>query len=146
MAQKTAYEDIYARFLSKIEDPELAELDEDSYDEAMLHHLHSALANMELNGIALKNDYTQINDASGSFRVTLDNMEIEIIALFMVCAWYDAKINSIEHVLMFVGANGEKWTDQNAHLAGIQNAREQFYIRATHLVRNYGYKNNSYFG
>lgn len=145
MAQKTTYEDVYSRFLQKIEDTDLSRLDEEAYSESMNLWLHSAIAMMELDGVNLNNDYTQLNDNSESFMHKLDNIEIEVISLFMVCAWYDAKINSIEHVLLFVGANGEKWTDQINHMKGLQSARNDFYIRANHAVRNYNYKNNTYF-
>lgn len=145
MAAKTSFDDVYEVFLSKIEDVELAKLDANDYSETLRILLNSALAMMELDGVKLKEDYSVINEDNEEFQFSMSRIEIEIISLFMICAWYDSKINSIEHVLLFVGANGEKWTDQVNHLNGLKAARDDYYIRATHLVRNFNYRNNSYF-
>ena len=44
------------------------------------------------------------------FDEDLTNGEIEVLSLYMVVAWYDSQINSLEHTNMFYGSKDEKWT------------------------------------
>lgn len=142
----TSYEIIFDRFLQKIEDPELALLEENDQIEAMIGWLNSALANMELEGITLTSDLTKKDDEAMEFEDDLSNIELEIISIYMECSWYDPKINGIETYLMFVGTNNEKWSDQKNRLSSLREHRDAELLRARKLYRDYGYKHNSYFG
>lgn len=64
----------------------------------------------------------------------------------MVAAWYEPKINSLEHTLLIVASKDEKWTDQNAHMQMMKTARDEWKLEARKYFRDYGYKRNSYLG
>jgi len=142
----TSYETVFNRFLQKIEDPELAELTEDEQNETMIGWLNSALATVEFEGISLTSDLFDKDDDLMQFNGDLSNMEIELISIYMLCVWYEHKMNGVETMLMFVGTNNEKWTDQKAYLTYLREQRDAELLRARKLYRNYGYKHSTYFG
>ena len=64
--------------------------------------------------------------------------------MYMVAAWYEPKINSLETTLMFIGSKDEKWTAQKDQLSMQKEKRNYWKLEARKYFRNYGYKNNSY--
>lgn len=140
----TSYDVIYERFLQNIEDLDLAKMSNADRQETLLGYMKSALALMELNGVSFQNDLSQRDDDSEEFEADLTLMEIEIIATYMTASWFTPKINSLEHTSLFVGVSGEKWTDQQAHLAMMTSARDNWLNEARKLCRNYRTLNNTY--
>lgn len=140
----TPYEDIYKRFYRKIEDKDLVQFDENEQEEMLTGWLDTAISYIELEGLSMKNDLSDRDNDLQNFNQTLENYEIEVVAKFMVVAWYEPKINSLEHTLLMVGSKDEKWTSQKDHLEMMTTTRDKEKREAIKLVRNYGYKNNSY--
>ena len=141
----TPYENVFNRFLHKIEDPELATYSEDDQNSIMIEFMNTALANMELEGISLTSNLNDRDNDLMEFTDDLTNMEIELLAIYMNCAWLEQKMNGVETTLMFVGTNNEKWTDQKGFLESLRNQRDSEMTRARKLYRNYGYKHSDYF-
>ena len=142
----TAYKTVYDRFKLKIEDAKLAQMDDNVQGEFLLAYLESALAYIEVGGLRLKNDVFDRDNTLLQFNTSLTTSEIEVVALYMVVAWYDSLINSLEHTLMFYGSKDERWTSQKEHLKSLIDAQEMYLKRARAYFRDYSYKHNSYLG
>lgn len=142
----TPYEMIFESFLKRIEDKDLHQMDEDDQIMMMTEWLDSAIGYIELDGLKIQNDLTDRDNEEQVFNSILTNGEVEAIAMYMVAAWYEPRINSLEHTLMFVGSKEEKWTSQKEHMEIMQEISDSWRLRARKYFRNYGYKNNSYIG
>lgn len=140
----TSYDSVYDRFLMKIEDLDLARMSSGDQSEMLVSWLNSALAMMEMENIVLNNDFTSRDDDEETFEADLTNSEIELIALYMTVAWYEARVNSLEHTSLFVGSSSEKWTNQLKHMEMIANIRDRWKNEARKLYRAYNTHNNSY--
>lgn len=140
----TPYEYIFDSFKRKIEDKDLFTYTEDEQTEMLTGWLDTAIGYIEMEQLQMVNDLSDRDNENQWFNADLKNYEIEVIAMYMVVAWYEPRINSLEHTLLFVGASGEKWTDQNAHMKMMKTARDEWKLEARKYFRNYGYKKNSY--
>ena len=142
----TSYETIYSRFLKRIEDKDLPNFSEYEQNQMMAGWLDTAIGYIELDGLKIKSDLSNRDNDLEEFADDLTNAEIEVVAMYMVAAWYEPKINSLEHTLVFIGSKDEKWTSQKEHLNMMTASRDKWKLEARKYFRNYGYKNNSYLG
>lgn len=140
----TPYENVFKSFLRKIEDKDLPSFNEDEQIEMLTGWLDSAIAYIELDKLKIKNDLSDRDNDLQEFTADLYNCEIEVISMYMVVAWYEPKINSLEHTLLFVGSKDEKWTGQKEHLEMMKSVQREKRLEARKYFRNYGYKENSY--
>lgn len=140
----TKYTQIFNVFLSKIEDSDLPQLSENDQMLELNTWLDSALGEMEIEGVKIIHDIHDRDSVKGIFNSTLSVGEIEVIARYMVIAWYDRKINSLEHILLFVGTKEEKFTNQKDHLAALKSARQSYRQEVRRMIAEYGFKNNTY--
>lgn len=140
----TPYEKVFKSFKKRIEDKDLPNYTEDEQIEMLTEWLDTAIGYIELDMLNITNDLSDRDNDFQEFTADLENCEIEVIAMYMVVAWYEPKINALEHTLMFVGAKDEKWTSQKEHMEMMINARDKIRLEARKYFRNYGYKNNSY--
>lgn len=140
----TKYTQIFNVFLSKIEDSDLPQLSENDQMLELNTWLDSALGEMEIEGVKIVHDVHDRDSNKGIFNNTLSVGEIEVIARYMVIAWYDRKINSLEHILLFVGTKEEKFTNQKDHLAALKSARQSYRQEVRRMIAEYGFKNNTY--
>lgn len=140
----TKYTQIFNVFLSKIEDSDLPQLSENDQMLELNTWLDSALGEMEIEGVKIIHDIHDRDSVKGIFNNTLSVGEIEVIARYMVIAWYDRKINSLEHILLFVGTKEEKFTNQKDHLAALKSARQSYRQEVRRMIAEYGFKNNTY--
>ena len=111
----TTYTTIYERFLNKIEDTQLALMSDDDREEMLYQWLMTALGYIEMDDLKMDADLSDRDEENKCFNEDLSNAEIEGIALFMVVAWYEGTVNSLEHTLLFMGSKDEKWTSQKDH-------------------------------
>lgn len=142
----TPYSTLFDRFKNKIQDKDLIILTKEEQLEQLNLWLDSALAYIELDDLKIKNNLSDRDKNKQQFNVTLLNAEIEVISLYMVVAWYDIRVNSLEHTLMFFGSKDEKWTNQKDHLNATKNTQELYRRKAKNYFLNYCIKNNSYLG
>lgn len=138
----TSFTRIYDLFLSKIEDSDLPQLSDSDQMIELNTWLNSAIGEMELEGVKIVHDLS--NRDNTSFKDDLTVGEIELLARYMVIAWYDRKINSLEHILLFVGTKEEKFTNQKDHLNAMKAVRKMYRREARQIIGEYGFKNNSY--
>lgn len=140
----TPYSTVFKSFLRKIEDKDLPLFDEYEQIEILTGYLNDALAFIELDGLDIKNDLSDRDEDFQEFKADLLNCEIEVIAMYMVAAWYEPKINSLENTLMFIGSKDEKWDNQKSRLEMLMNVQQAKKLEARKYFVKYGYKNNSY--
>lgn len=136
----TPYAKVYGRFLNKMTDFNLAELDDYTADEMLKSWLHSAIVN-----VRTSSSLSARNDEDEAFINDLTDLDIELLALGMTMAWLDQYLNSTENVLQFIGGKEEKYYSQANHIAELRAMREDIRLEMKRL-HSYGtYKNNSYF-
>lgn len=100
----TSYDTIFNRFLQKITDYKFLELSDDDVREMMVSWLTSAISKFR----RCNNDLSQRDDEIQSFTIDLDDREIEILALLMVCEWIEPQLNSELYISQFFGGKEEK--------------------------------------
>lgn len=141
----TEYSIVFDKFLRKIEDVDLANFNEEDQTAMLTGWLNDAIDMLTLESPTLNHDITDKDDLTHCFNQDLDSYETELIARFMVVAWYEPKVNSLQHIILMSGSSGEKWTDQNNHLKALIYSRDTAFDRARKLIRNKNYFNNEYF-
>ena len=137
----TPYEKIYNRFLQKITDFNLAEVDDYSFDEMLQGWLNSSIVRIR----KCQHDLSKRNDELQEFEEDLSDLEIELLALGMVDAWVTPMLNSTELTLQFIGGKEEKYYSQSQQLAELRNLKKENSLEMNRLHNYYTYTNNSYF-
>lgn len=146
----TSYETIFQRFESKIEDLAPEEIGVQGWHEMEKEYLNTALGMIELDDLYFYNDndtkntFSDRDDEIEEFGRDLSNKEIEILSLYMVVAWYEPKVNSLEHTLMYYGSKDEKWTSQKDHLKVISDKQQEYLRRARSYYSHNAGRNNPY--
>ena len=137
----TPYEKVYNRFLQKISDFNLAEVDDYSFDEMMNGWLNSAVIRVR----KCQHDLSKRDDELQEFEEDLSDLEIELLALGMVDAWVTPMLNSTELTLQFVGGKEEKYYSQSQMLSELRNLKKENSLEMNRLHNYYTYTNSSYF-
>ena len=137
----TPYEKVYNRFLQKISDFNLAEVDDYSFSEMMNSWLNSAVIRVR----KCQHDLSKRDDEFQEFEEDLSDLEIELLALGMVDAWVSPMLNSTELTLQFVGGKEEKYYSQSQMLAELRNLKKENSLEMNRLHNYYTYTNSSYF-
>ena len=140
----TPYEKIYTKFLKRIEDTSLPSFTREEQIAMLTEWLDTAMSYIELDCLELKNDLSNRDNDLQDFGEELTVTEQELIAMYMVVAWYEPRINSLETTLMFVGSKDEKWTAQKDQLKMQTEKRDYWKSEARKYFRNYCYQHNSY--
>lgn len=140
----TSYDIIFKRFENKIESLEPEKLGDDLWKELCVEWLNSAIGMIELDCLKITNDLSLRDDELFAFTVDLTNAEIEVIALYMVVAWYDIKLNSLELTNFFYGSKDEKWENKKDHANYIMNIQRKYKKEARKYFRNHSSRNNAY--
>lgn len=140
----TSYDSVFKSFLKRIEDIDLPRMTEEDQNAFMTDLLDTAIFNVEMNDLMPELNLQDRNYDECCFTADLQPRQIEVLAIYMVAAWYEPKINSLEHTCMIMGVSGEKWTDQREHLEMLRTTRSQLMREARHLCRNISIRNNSY--
>lgn len=137
----TPYEKVYNRFLQKISDFNLAEVDDYSFDEMMNGWLNSAVIRVR----KCQHDLSKRDDELQEFEEDLSDLEIELLALGMVDAWVSPMLNSTELTLQFIGGKEEKYYSQSQMLAELRNLKKENSLEMNRLHNYYTYTSSSYF-
>ena len=136
----TPYEKVYDRFLNRITDFNLGDLDDYTLNEMLKGWLCSAIVN-----VRTSSDLSARDDEIEVFANDLLDRDIELLAMGMTMAWIDQYLNSTENVLQFIGGKEEKYYSQANHIAELRAMREDLRLEMKRL-HSYGtYTNNSYF-
>ena len=137
----TPYEKIYERFLSKITDFNLVEVDDYSFDKMMQGWLNSSIVRTR----KCEHDLSLRSDKAQEFAEDLSDLEIELLSLGMVDAWVTPMLNSTELTLQFIGGKEEKYYSQAQHLSELRNLKKENALEMNRLHNYYTYTNNDYF-
>lgn len=137
----TPYSAIYKRFLQKITDYKLLSLPEEDVEEILYGYLTSSIVKFR----TIKSDLSKRDDESQCFEDTLLDVEIEILALQMVCEWVEPQLNNELYTKRFIGTKEEKFFAQSNHLEKLQTLRNDAELRSKKLRRDYSYQNSDYF-
>jgi hypothetical protein len=137
----TPYSAIYKRFLQKITDYKLLSLPEEDVEEILYGYLTSSIVKFR----TIKSDLSKRDDESQCFEDTLLDVEIEILALQMVCEWVEPQLNNELYTKQFIGTKEEKFFAQSNHLEKLQTLRNDAELRSKKLRRDYSYQNSDYF-
>ena len=136
----TPYEKVYGRFLNRITDFNLGELDDHTFGEMLKEWLHTAIIN-----VRTSSDLSSYNDELEVFESDLTNQDVELLAMGMTLAWVDQHLNSTENVLQFIGGKEEKYYSQANHIAELRALREDTRVEMKRIHCYGTYANNSYF-
>lgn len=137
----TSYEIVYNRFVQKVTDFNIIELDDYSLDNMLDGWLKSAIVRTR----KCKHDLSLRDDELQEFAEDLLDIEIELLALGMVDAWVTPMLNSTELTLQFLGGKEEKFYSQAQQMAELRNIKKENSLEMNRLHNYYTYTNNSYF-
>lgn len=133
----TLFTKVQDSFLSKVTDDMQLELDK-TETEALLEELllQDAIPMFEFPRIDL-DDIGTDSDDNPYWNIDLTNEEINILATYMVCAWLDQQINSVENTRQKYTGADFKMTSQANHLKTLQSLRKDWERKGLHLQRLY---------
>lgn len=137
----TSYDTIYKRFLNRITDYDLPFLPEEDLDEMMYGWLESAISNFT----RPVSDLSDRDEDARVFNSDLTHYEIDVLSLYMVCAWLDQKINSVLLTNQMYSGKETKFYAQSNQLEELKKLRDATFSEARKLPRDHGYVRNSYF-
>lgn len=137
----TPYSKVYNKFLQKITDFNLAEVDDYSFDEMMNGWLNSAVIRVR----KCQHDLSKRDDELQEFEEDLSDLEVELLALGMVDAWVSPYLNSTELVAQFIGGKEEKYYSQAAHIKELRDIKESNLLEMNRLHNYNTYLTSSYF-
>lgn len=144
MAIGTSFQEVYQSFLRKIEDNVYPNLTPEEQQEYLFGFLEDAIGMLQSESVKMVHNYTKVDKEQSCFIDVLDFNEKMVLSLYMIVAWYEPKINSLETTLMFWGSKDERWQDQKKHLDGLIVTQENYRRRARKYFVQFGAKNNSY--
>ena len=99
----TSYEKVYNRFLNRITDFNLGDLDDYTLSEMLLGWLKSAIVRTRTT------EPITLDDENEVFVEDLSELNIELLGMGMTLAWLDQYLNSTENVLQFIGGKKKNW-------------------------------------
>lgn len=137
----TPYEKVYNRFLSRITDFNLVDLDDYTLNDMLKSWLCSAIVNTRTSSNLYARD-----DANEVFEGYLTDLDVELLAMGMTLAWLDQTLNSTELTLQFIGGKEEKYYSQANHIAELRALREDIRLEMKRMHAYNTYTSNSYFG
>ena len=139
----TEYKEIYARFLSKIEDEYLASLSDEELHIALYPLLLSAI-----NSFSRLSEHNLRNrdERSQVFYETLTEDEIEVLAVCMKPVWLERYMNSSRKIEQQYYDAGIKTYSPNENLRNLTNMYQQYLADARKARTEYTYKRVSVVG
>ena len=144
------YNTIYSRLFSKIEAYDFIELPEADLNELLCDWIHSASANPYVRRLftAFSLD-DEVQEISYEMKYSVDEFSdtefiTEILALGVVVAWLQPKINSINNIAQFFGSKEEKYYSQSAHISELRALVNDSKKQQRRMIADRGYAWNSY--
>ena len=137
----TSYNKVYERFLQKIKDFNIVDMDDYSFENMMLGWLNSSIVRVR----KCEHDLSLRDEEVQEFTEDLSDIELELLALGMVDSWVTPMLNSTELTLQFIGGKEEKYYSQSQHLAELRNLKKENSLEMNRLHNYYTYTNNPYF-
>lgn len=113
----TPLQEIYDSFLQKITDYEIAELTYDDFEAECLQLLKNSISRFIVG--------KDIKIENSEFTRILEPLEIDILALGMVLAWIEPKINNITLYKMRLSSSDYKTFSQANHIKEMREIKKQ---------------------
>ena len=139
----TTYQDIYVRFLSKIEDEYLASLDDTALNVALYPLLLSAINNFSR---VSEHNLRKRDERSQVFYETLTDDEIEVLAVMMKPLWLERYLNSSRKIEQQYFDAGIKTYSPNENLRNLTAMYQQYLVDARKAKTEYTFKRVSVVG
>lgn len=140
----TSFNVIYDSFKRKIEDPDYLNFTPEQREEYLFGFLQDAIGMIQAENIQMTHNLSDIDLETKSFNETLDYSEIMVLSLYMVIAWYEPRINSLETTILMWGSKDERWADQKKFLEGLVTKQNLYRERARKYFLQNKVKNNTY--
>lgn len=137
----TSYETIYNRFLAKISDYKILQMEE----EDVLLMLNGWMASAIVKFRTCSSDLSNRDDILMQFNDELTELEIEILSILMVSEWLAPQINSGLLTKQMIGDKNLKFYSQSAHLKELMDLKAASDKEARLLLNRYRLVNNNYF-
>ena len=139
----TTYQDVYTRFLSKIEDEYLASLDDEELNAALYPLLLGAI-----NGFSriAEHNLRKRDERARVFYETLSEDEIEVLAVLMKPIWLERYLNSSRKIEQQYFDAGIKTYSPNENLRNLTAMYQQYLVDARKVKTEYTYKRVSIVG
>lgn len=131
----TSFDIIKKRFLNKITDPDLASLLPDTIDSILAEFLESAI-------VRFQKCYKDINDYDTTlqqFNVDLNQVEIEILANWMVYEWTNQHTMRAELLQQSMSSKDYTMYSQANHLDKMLLLKQQLYVETNQMILDYSY-------
>ena len=145
-----SYENIYNRFLQKVDDIEFLQLDRNIAYEKMKGWLHTALSvpyTLRLFSSLVKNDEILTFDFELKHPVD-DDADVDFIeealALGMLIAWLEPKVQTTTTITQGLFGKEQKLYSQSSHLGQTRELLETARSTQRRLIMDRGYINNTY--
>jgi hypothetical protein len=136
----TSFETVYGRFLNRVTDFNLVELDDHTLNEMLKGWLHSAIVK-----VRTSSDLSKRDEENEVFESDLSEQDIELLGMGMTLAWLDQRINSTEYTNLFVAGKEEKFYSPSSQLSELRALRADT-LREMQQIYTYNtYTNNDYF-
>ena len=144
------YKNVYSRLFSKIEAYDFIDLPVNDLNDLLCDWIHSASANPYVR--RLFNTFSlddEIQEISYEMKYSVDEFSdvefvTEILALGVVVAWLEPKVNSINNVAQMFGSKDEKFYSQSQHLSELENLVNNSRKLQRRMIADRGYVWNTY--
>jgi NifU-like protein involved in Fe-S cluster formation len=131
----TPYSKVYDKFLSKIKDLDLVNLDQEIAEKTMQGYMETSCDNF----IGCNKDLEDRDDEISEFNVDLTGYEINVIATGMLYEWVEPYINNIMMLKQYLSSSDFKTYSQANHLKELQQLRDTHEERMERLMLRYSY-------
>ena len=144
------YDTIYSRLFSKVEAYDFIELPEDDLNGLLCDWIHSASANPYVRRLFKTFSLDdEIQEISYEMKYSVDEFAdvefiTEVLALGVVVAWLEPKVNSINNIAQMFGSKEEKFYSQSQHISELRNLVNDSIKKQRRMIADRGYAWNSY--
>lgn len=145
-----SYEEIYSKFLLKINDPSFASLsNEDAYS-LMCEYLHSGASRiyvrkifgeLSFNDEELELSFKLVNSVDEESDI---EFVIGILSDAMQLQWIEPQLASVLLTKQFIGGKEEKYNPQSNQLTAMMNLKKMLEANIKKHITEYGYVNGVY--
>lgn len=129
----TPYTTIYQRFLDKIVDFDLANMEDQDIATYCQNLMSSAMPKIS----AIESDFSDVDDSG--FIDDLTGDELEVISSQMVVEWVERKLNTVQLLNIFVGTKDENMTSQANHINALISLRDKHRATVSRIICHNGY-------
>lgn len=136
----TSYETIYNKFLQRVVDYKILQMEDEDVKMMLNGWMTSAIANFR----TCASDLSKRDDVLEQFDDDLTDLEIEILSILMVSEWLAPQLNSTLLTRQLITGKDEKFYSQSAHLKELMDLQAASDKKARLLLNRYRLINNTY--